>query len=190
MYPFLRFATEMLISTRAPRLGILDPHVSTHRCWPWDLDPWIELNNGRTLTLYDLGRVPMVVRNGTIGIIRKQGWGLTVAGNTVRYRRRIRAFDRFTMVSNNLGWDARFFYMQQSIWRKGECCNHMLLRAAITSANGIVAPAHLLEVAGLAMESPALPDWVTAWIEAEATRPWPPVLPPVPASATNDDLPV
>lgn len=55
MYPFVRFAKEALKYRNAPKLGLLETHVSYHRCWPWDLDPWIELNNGRTLTLYDLG---------------------------------------------------------------------------------------------------------------------------------------
>ena len=77
MYPFLRFAKEMLKYRRAPRIGLLEAHVSTHRCWPWDLDPWIELNNGRTLTLYDLGRVPMIFRNGTFDTLRQNGWGIS-----------------------------------------------------------------------------------------------------------------
>ena len=144
MYPLLRFAKEMLKYRRAPRIGLLEAHVSTHRCWPWDLDPWIELNNGRTLTLYDLGRIPMAVRTGIVDILRQNQWGFTVAGNSVRYRRRIKAFQRFTMVSRSMGWDDRFIYMEQSMWRGGEGCNHMLLRVAITSAQGIVPPPRAL----------------------------------------------
>lgn len=189
MYPILRFTKEMLIWGRAPRIGITDAHVSTHRCWPWDLDPWIELNNGRTLTLYDLGRVPMAVRTGVIGVLRQNGWGITVAGNSVRYRRRIRAFQRFTMVSRTIGWDDRFLYMEQSMWRRGECCNHMLLRGAMTSGRGIVPPADVMRAAGLPPDSPPLPDWVQAWIAADATRPWPPVLPDLAATDPKDDLP-
>ena len=189
MYPFARFAKEMLKFRRAPALDPLGVHVSTHRCWPWDLDPWIELNNGRTLTLYDLGRIPMAVRTGMIDTMRQNRWGITVAGNSVRYRRRIRAFQRFTMLSRSLGWDSRFLYMEQSMWRRGECCNHMLLRAAITSENGIVPPARLLDAAGLPSESPALPDWVRDWIAADAARPWPPVVPPLAASDPREDLP-
>ena len=149
MYPLLRFAKEMLKYRRAPRIGLLEAHVSTHRCWPWDLDPWIELNNGRTLTLYDLGRIPMAVRTGIVDILRQNQWGFTVAGTSVRYRRRIKAFQRFTMVSRSIGWDDRFLYMEQSMWRGGECCNHMLLRVAITSAQGIVPPPRALQAAGL-----------------------------------------
>ena len=62
MYPFVRMAKEIRKSRRAGPLGLTDTHVSRHICWPWDLDIWMELNNGRTLTLYDLGRLPMSMR--------------------------------------------------------------------------------------------------------------------------------
>ena len=70
MYPLFRFAKEMIKFRNAPRLAVTGTHVSTHVCWPWDLDPWIELNNGRTLTLFDLGRIPMAQRSGLIPILR------------------------------------------------------------------------------------------------------------------------
>lgn len=174
MYPILRFAKEILKFRKSPRLPILGTHVSQHLCWPWDLDPWIELNNGRTLTLYDLGRIPMAQRTGIVDLLKREGWGFTVAGNTVRYRRRVRAFDRITMYSRNIGWDQRFLYMEQSMWVRGECSSHMLLRCAITSKEGIVPPAKVMVAAGLPVESPPLPDWVHGWIEGDALRPWPP----------------
>lgn len=177
MYPLLRFLGGMAQARRMPHLPVLGTHVSHHRCWPWDLDPWIELNNGRTLTLYDLGRIPMAQRSGLIDVLRREGWGITVAGNSVRYRRRIKAFERFGMLSRVIGWDERFFYMEQSLWKGAECANHMLLRSAVTSGAGIVAPARVVERMDHAQESPALPPWVQAWIMADATRPWPPEVP-------------
>ncbi len=174
MYPFVRMAKEIRKSRRAGPLGLTDTHVSRHICWPWDLDLWVELNNGRALTLFDLGRIPLAVRTGLADVIRGQGWGITVAGNSVRYRRRLRMFDRIEMVSRCIGWDARFLYMEQSMWRAGECANHMLLRAAITSGAGIVPTADVLAAMGRQAESPALPGWVKAWIAADAERPWPP----------------
>ena len=174
MYPFLRMAKELWLNRNAPALPITGTHVSRHICWPWDLDPWRELNNGRTLTLYDLGRLPLGQRIGLHKVLAANGWGMTVAGNTTRYRRRVRLFDRLTMVSRALGWDARFLYMEQSMWKNGACTSHMLIRSAVTSKDGIVAPARVLAAMGQPAESPALPAWVQAWIAAEATRPWPP----------------
>ena len=63
---------------------------------------------------------------------------MTVAGKSTRYRRRVKAFDRFTMVSRMVGWDHRFIYIDQSRWKGAECCNQVLIRMAVTSARGIV----------------------------------------------------
>lgn len=174
MYPFLRLATELALSCRLPPLGLTGTHVSHHTCMPWDIDPWMELNNGRTLTLYDLGRIPYARRIGLDRALRANRWGMAVAGASVRYRRRIKAFDRVEMRSRGLGWDDRFLYIEQSLWRNGEAANQILIRSAVTSKAGIIAPARLVEALGEATESPPLPAWVAAWIEAEGERPWPP----------------
>lgn len=175
MYPWFRFLKELIKQSRAPKIGALDPHESHHICWPWDLDPWIELNNGRTLTLYDLGRMPMALRNGLAKVAREKKWNFAVAGASVRYRKRVKMFDKITMRSQVLGWDHRFVYMEQSMWVRGECTSQALLRSAVSQGSrGIVPPAELVAAMGMPSQSPALPEWVSAWIEADATRPWPP----------------
>jgi acyl-CoA thioesterase FadM len=174
MYPFVRIAKELWKFRRAEPLPLLGTHVSHHVCWPWDLDPWVELNNGRTLTLYDLGRIPCAHRLGFARVIRAQGWGITVAGVSVRYRRRVRVFDRVEMRTRCVGWDTRFIYTEQSMWRGADCTSQILVRSAITRSTGIVPMAEFLAALGVDMESPPLPGWVAAWIAAEGERPWPP----------------
>lgn len=177
MYPIFRLFKEHIKFRNAPRLGLFETHVSHHLCWPLDLDPWMELNNGRTLTLFDLGRMPFSSRIGLLPALRANGWGMTSAGNTVRYRRRVRMFHRIEMQTRCLGWDHRFLYVEQSMWRHGEALNHMLVRLAATDANGILPPATLVGAMGHpTSESPPLPGWVEAWIAADALRPWPPHL--------------
>ena len=175
MYPYIRMAKELWKFRKAPPLGLFDPHISTHRIWPWDLDPWRELNNGRTLTLFDLGRIPMSVRMGFEKVAKANGWGITVAGNTTRYRKRVTVFQKLTQISRVVGWDDRFGYIEQSFWRGDECTNHMLLRYAFISKGGIVKPAQVIAALGYPTQSPAMPDWITAWIAADALRPWPPL---------------
>lgn len=176
MYPFLRMVKEIVKFRNAEPLPLWGTHVSHHRCWPWDIDLWAELNNGRTLTLFDLGRIPLAYRAGLLRVLRKSGIGMTMAGVSVRYRRRVRTFERIEMRSRMAHWDDRFVYLEQSMWRAdGECANHALYRAAFTDKNGIVAPEKIIRQLVSEVEPPQAPDWVQAWIEAEKTRPWPPM---------------
>lgn len=176
MYPVIRMVKDLVKHRNAPRLHPLGTHVSRHRCWPWDIDLWMELNNGRTLTLLDLGRLPLAMRIGLISVLRKKRWNMTMGGVIVRYRRRIRPFESFEMRSRAIWWDERFVYLEQSMWKNdGECANHAMYRAAIVDKNGIVAPQKVIDEMGFEGERPEAPDWVTKWVAAENARPWPPM---------------
>ncbi|MGR3761026.1 acyl-CoA thioesterase [Roseobacteraceae bacterium NS-SX3] len=177
MFPIVRLIKDLAVAGRMPPLELTGTHVSRHICWPWDLDIWLELNNGRAMTLYDLGRTMLAQRAGLIGALRKRRWGMTVAGTTVRFRRRIRGFERFEMKSRAVCWDEKFIYLEQSMWKaNGECASHVMLRTAVTDANGIVPPAEVLAAIGQpGAASPGMPEWIRAWCQADATRPWPPM---------------
>ncbi len=174
MYPMIRFAKEVLLNLRAQPIAVGDIHRAYMRTWPWDIDIFLDLNNGRILTLMDLGRFGFFVRNRITRVLKKNGWYGTVAGSVIRYRRRITVFQRLELRTRVLGWDERFTYFDQSFWRGDECCAHVVVRTAITSGKGIVPSEDVARALGLGAESPALPDWVTAWDAAEQQRPWPP----------------
>ena len=177
MYPFVRITKDVLMARRVPPMTKLgDEHISHHICWPWDLDMFRELNNGRMLTLYDLGRFAMAQRSGLIRVLFQKKWTLTVAGSVARYRRRITAFERFTTHSRVLCWDDRFMYLEQSMWKKnGECASHVVYRTAALEKGKMIDPARVTEALGVSDISPPMPQWVAAWIAAEDRRPWPPM---------------
>jgi acyl-CoA thioesterase FadM len=177
MFPIVRLIKDLLIARRMPPLEMTGTHVSNHICWPWDLDFWLELNNGRAMTLYDLGRTMTAQRVGLIRAIRQRRWGMTMAGSTVRFRRRIRGFERFEMRSRAVCWDDKFIYLEQSMWkRNGECASHVMFRSAVTDDNGIVPPTEVLREMGYeGATSPMMPEWLAAWCAADALRPWPPM---------------
>lgn len=177
MFPIVRWVKDFLVAGRMPPMGLTETHVSHHTCWPWDLDIWLELNNGRAMTLYDLGRTMNARRVGLSDAVMRRKWGLTMAGSTVRFRRRIRGFEKFEMRSRAVCWDDRFIYLEQSMWKKnGECASHVMFRSATTDKNGIVSPQEVLKEMGHPNTvSPAMPDWIKAWSEADTLRPWPPM---------------
>lgn len=180
MFPFVRFFKDILAARRMPPLaGFDETHISQHICWPWDIDLFGELNNGRTLTLYDLGRFGMAQRAGLIAVLFRNKWSLTMAGASVRYRRRITMFERFEMRSRLICWDDRFMYLEQSMWkRNGECASHVLYRSAALENGKAMVPSRVAVAMGADPQSPPMPEWVAAWIKADALRPWPPMKTP------------
>ena len=174
MYPVFRTALVLRSEGRKPRLSPLDPHELSLRCWPVDIDMFLEMNNGRVLTLYDLGRFGLSARVGLMQVLKREGWGLVVAGASIRYRARIMGLQRFTLRTRLLGWDARFFYFDQSMWRGETCCNQALVRTGVTEKGRLLGSDRVAAAMGSDPASPDLPEWVRAWAEADSTRPWPP----------------
>jgi len=174
MYPLIRLGKEIFVHRHAPDLPVFGTHVSHHRCWPQDIDIFMEMNNGRILTILDLGRTILAKRVGLIRTLKENNWAMTMAGVSVRYRKRIRPFVKFKTLSRCVGWDDRFFYLDQSIWIGDDCAAQALYRSAITDKNGIVNPDRVFAAAGFEEVRPELPDWVQNWVDAEQTRPWPP----------------
>ena len=174
MYPIIRVIKETLRAKRMPALPPLGAHVSYHRCWPQDLDTFMEMNNGRILSILDIGRTGLAARVGLIDALAKNRWGLTVAGSSLRYRKRLRPFVKFRTISRAVSWDHRFFYIEQSIWIGKDCAVQALFRTAVTDKNGIIDPARVFEYVGHDGAAPEKPAWVQAWIDADNTRPWPP----------------
>lgn len=173
MYPYMRLTKELIRQKFLKKISVSEVHTYYTICWPIDLDPWWELNNGRTLTLYDLGRISFLLRTGLKNKIMKQGWRFTVAGSSIRYRKRVTMFSLMKVNTRFLGWDERFIYFQQTMWRKNQPISSILIRSAITDANGIVTSDRFESLMGLNTKL-KLPDWATDWSKAEAKRTWPP----------------
>lgn len=175
MYPFVRMAYQIWRHRNDGSLGVDETHVSHHICWPWDLDFMMELNNGRSLTLYDLGRIPYAKRIGLLDVLKKNDWTMAMAGATVRWRRRVRMFQKLKMHTHFLGRDARFIYMLQTLWHGEHPTSSIVYRIAIANKDGIIptdkVAAQLPD--GYAVEK-VLPEWVQKWIDAENARTWPP----------------
>lgn len=174
MYPLIRLATTSVQAMLSEAVTIDAECETSFRCMPWDIDIFLELNNGRVLTLFDLGRFTLAIRTGLARVLKEKGWGLVVAGSTVRYRRRIRVFDKITIRTQMVAFEGCWIYIMQSMWVKGQPASSVLLRTGITSKGKVIHSDKVLE----AMGDPELKlepsGWVKDWITSEESRPWPP----------------
>lgn len=137
-----------------------------------DIDPYMELNNGRHLTLMDFGRFDLARRSGLLNVVKKKKWGLAVAGTSVRYRHRIKFGQRFKLHSQLVGYDERWFYFHQKTVRNNKIHSAALIRTAVTSKNGIIPSREVMEAMNIHQVNYSVPDWVLAWAEADELRPW------------------
>src|SRR6056297_1301440 len=136
MYPYLRMGLALLRARRIPGKTPLDTGTKHHRAWPWDTDMYGELNNGRILTLLELGRWELAVESGLLQEMRRRRAAFAVAGASVRYRRRVPLSARYRVETRPLGWDVRFRYVDQSMGMGLVAANHRVLRAGFVGADG------------------------------------------------------
>lgn len=108
-----RLIRQLITSRFRPRQGVLDPAVLRMRVWPTDLDINLHLTNSRYLALMDLGRIELLLRIGVMGKVLKRRWLPVISIATLRFRREIGPFERFTLHTRLLGWDEKWFYMEQ-----------------------------------------------------------------------------
>ncbi|EAQ64175.1 hypothetical protein MED121_01045 [Marinomonas sp. MED121] len=174
MYPVLRLFKTLFQAKHRSKLSFLEKSTIKFRCHPWDIDMFGEMNNGRALTLFDLGRMDLAIRVNLMPTVRKEKWGLAVAGSSVRYRKRIKLFDKIVMRSQLVAYDDKWFYFEQSMWVGETACSSVLIRGGITSKDGLQSPKNVLKTTGLQHEAPTTPLWVQDWIDSEVHRPWPP----------------
>jgi len=174
MYPVTRLLLVCLKALRAKPLAVDGISETTFRCRPWDLDMFMEMNNGRVLTLYDLGRFDLSIRTGLARVLKQRKWGLAVAGSTVRYRKRIRAFDKVTMRTQLLGIDEKWIFVGQSMWVKGKPVSSLLVRTCVTETGRALPTADVRQAMNMENWNPPMPDWVQNWHMSDQARPWPP----------------
>lgn len=174
MYPIYRLVSGLIKAKRSSKLTFNDSSVIHFYCRPWDIDMFQELNNGRALTLFDLGRFDLATRTPLMKLLKANNWGLVVAGSTVRYRKRIRMFDKIEMHTKMIGFDDRWVYLSQSMWVKGEPCSSALLRTGITSKGKVINPQESQKMMGIENLELERSEWLERWTDSELARPWPP----------------
>ena len=163
MYPYLRLARVLISKRVQSKLDFYsrDSDTISMMVWPQDIDPFLELNNGRYVTLLDLGRYGYGTRVDINGFLKKNQWSLTITGTYNEYRHRLRLFQKFELNTKIIGYDSDWFYFFQKIERNGKTHMASVVKYAFTSKKGIVKPKEVVAAMGEKYDPSQLPKWVT-----------------------------
>jgi acyl-CoA thioesterase FadM len=132
--------------------------------WPNDLDLNIHMNNGRYLTLFDLGTLDMMIKTGLAKIALSRKWQPIVGGCMVRFRFSLTPFEKFTIVTRILCWDEKWFYVYHHMASRRGVAAVALARVIVRDRDGLIPPREVLKCLGIDTKSPCLPPQVRQWI--------------------------
>ncbi len=80
---------------------------------PTDLDLNGHMNNGRYLTIMDIGRMDFVLRVKLAGYVIKNGYIPVLSSAKMRYRIPLMPFEEYELQTRILCWDDKWVFMEQ-----------------------------------------------------------------------------
>ncbi len=155
---------------------VLEACLLRQRVLPNDLDFNGHMNNGRYLTVMDLGRLDLMLRTNTFSLIWEHKSVPVLAAATIRYRLPIHVWEAYDLCTRVVCWDEKWIYIEQRfVMAKGPRAGAV---AAIAIVKGgffsrklrtTIPTAQVVEILGLPQHSPPMPEHIAHWLESEQT---------------------
>ena len=137
------------------------------RVLPNDLDLNGHMNNGRYLTIVDLGLLTIFVRSGFARLCIANRWRPQGGGSIVYYRRGLTLLQHYTLRLTIVAWDEFWNYCRFEFVRGGDVCATGFMKGAAAGRGGLVRNADIYPVLGHTDPSPPMPEDLAAWIAAD-----------------------
>ncbi|OHU89310.1 MULTISPECIES: acyl-CoA thioesterase [Pseudoalteromonas] len=142
---------------------LLDTIESRFRVLPSDCDINLHLTNSRYLAFMDLARTWMTERIGLFSVVMKRRWFPIVNATAITYIRDIKPFESFSVSTRLVGWDHKYFYIEQKFHSERGLHAIAYVRGVFRKKKGIVSVEEMLEAAGFDGEAPILPTEIMHW---------------------------
>lgn len=148
-FRLLRLLFSYLIPIR--RRPILLGVKTAFRVYPTDLDTNMHMNNGRYLTLMDLGRLDLMHKTGLLWATTKRRWAAILGATQMVYLRPLKVGDAFVIDTQIECWDDKWFVIVQRFEKDGQICAIGRVRGLFRGPEGNVSVSRVL---GLLPDAP------------------------------------
>src|SRR5688572_12478134 len=148
-----------------PRKGLLEESRVGFHVLPTDCDVNFHMNNGRYLSLMDLGRVHLMAQLRLLGVIVRKKWRPVLAAADINFIRQLAPFQKFDLVTSIVTWDDKYAYMEQRFESDGVLCAHAYVKGLFLDARGRVANSTVVAELGHHGAPPPCPEELRLWIE-------------------------
>jgi len=136
MHMFLRTIWIFICKRFSKKSELNEMTEYSMRVLPTDLDFLWHVNNGVYFSLMDFGRCDMVFRNGVFDACNKKGWYAVVEVETIKFKKSLDLWDKFTLQTQIVGHDEKNFFIQQKFICKGQLMATGLVRVRFLKRKG------------------------------------------------------
>ncbi|AWB85678.1 acyl-CoA thioesterase [Mycetocola zhujimingii] len=165
-----------------------DVFSTSYRVLPTDIDYLGHLNNGRYLSIADLGRFDMLIRSGLWAEMQRLGWYPVVQSLTISYRKSLLPWKKFDVETRFMGFDDRAVYVEQRFVYEGEIYARLHMKGRfLKRAGGHVSVEEIRQLAGDPRDDSEIEGWIHSWASDVAL---PSVKSPAPSVWDSNDRPV
>ncbi len=140
------------------RIGLTDECELLLRVLPTDLDLNLHLTNARYLSMMDLGRTELIIQTGMLKELLKRRWLPVVAVANLKFYRQINPFQRYKVITKIIGWDEKWFYIEQRFMVKGKVAAVGVIKGLFRGREGKIPTEELLKLAGHQGEPPEMSE--------------------------------
>ncbi len=95
------------------KIDIFDSCDTTFQVNLLDIDFNLHMNNGRYLTVMDIGRFDMLYRAGIFGKLFKAGFYPVVASESIRFKKSLKPFQKFVLRTQIESYNEKDFFIAQ-----------------------------------------------------------------------------
>lgn len=133
------------------------------RVWPHDCDLNLHMNNGRYLTLMDLGRFHLLGQIGLFKPLLRLRWAPVLAAAEISYIRPLAPFAKFELSSRVAYWDDKYFFLEQSFSIGDRVCAQAMVKGLFVRQRTPVPTAEVLALLPQAVARPTMPVRLAHW---------------------------
>ena len=147
---FFRFFYQLFRARFAVKLEVNAVDRCQMRVWPNDLDVNIHLNNGRYLSLMDLGRTRLSIRSGLFKKAKEMGWGYGVVGGlNITYFKSLSCFQKFTLTTKLAGHYDGWLYLEQRFESQEKLAAAALVKVTFVGKKGRIPAEDIIKSMGV-----------------------------------------
>lgn len=143
--------------------GFLETVSRSFRVGLRDIDFNMHINNARYMVLMEKARWDHPVQTNSWDMMLKNKLNFIVAGIEMGYIREIRLFKKFNVETTYMGWDDKYFYLEQRFVADGKIHAYGLVKAVFMQNGKLAVPAKVAEQLNLGTPAEPLPEHMELW---------------------------